>query len=207
MRMPAFAFAAALASASGAAQAASIANGGFESPGTFSGSFLLSTSLDGWTVASGSVDLINTLWDSSEGDYNIDLNGSAVGTIYQDVTGLVTGQSYTILFDLAGNYAGGPTVKTLDVSVGGATRSFSFDTTGRSARDMGWVTESLMFTASSATERLTFASTTADCCWGPALDNIRIDNSAAVVPLPAAAPLLVGGLAALAFAGRRRDRA
>jgi hypothetical protein len=67
---------------------------------------------------------------------------------------------------------------------------------------MGWVEKYFYFTADATTALLTFKSTTDDCCWGPALDNVSI----AATPLPAALPLFASALGAFGFFGWFRRR-
>ena len=71
------------------------------------------------------------------------------------------GQTYTVKFDFAGNpgYGAGTGVKTMRVSVNngaGTSEEYSFDTTGKTLGNMGWVEKTFTFTASAATTTLTF---------------------------------------------------
>lgn len=193
------------------AQAATIVNGSFEAPTATSGSFNTyaagSGLLSGWTISNASIDHIgNGFWQASDGVQSVDLNGNqGPSTISQVVTGLVAGKTYNILFDLAGNPQGQPTVKTIDVSIGMAgAGSYSFDTSGATTGNMGWQTKTLSFVAGGTSGLLSFASTTALCCWGPALDNVRIEEVTSAVPLPAGGVLLLTGLGVIALRRRRR---
>lgn len=193
--------------ASGVA-AATITNGSFEEPVAPVGGFATynpgSGSLTGWTISGASIDHIGAgFWQASDGVQSVDMNGSrGAASLSQMVTGLAVGTAYTLLFDMAGNPSGPPAVKSVDVMMGGASDSFTFDITGHSKQDMGWVTYSLNFVAGATSELLMFKSTTTECCWGPALDNVRIEISP--VPVPAGGLLLVSGLAGLALSRRRR---
>ena len=165
-----------------------LTNGGFEA-GTFANPYnpvfaVNNATIDGWTVDSGSVDLITTYWTSSEGDQSIDLNGWTPGSMSQAFPTIV-GHNYKVTFDLAGNPDGGTPLKTLNVSAtGGATTPYSFDTTGQSDSNMGWLPQTYSFTANSASTTLTFASTTTSNSdpFGPALDNVNVSDVTPLLP-------------------------
>ncbi len=191
----------------GAAHASIVTNGSFESPGTFTGGFKTysagSTAITGWTVGSGSVDLINTYWQAADGSYSLDMSGGSAGSIWQTISGLLTGKSYILSFALAGNpdRAG---VKSLTAEVGGTSGTYTFDSTGKSRSAMGWTTETLGFTASGSSATLRFTSNTNNA-YGPALDNVSV--ALAPVPLPAGAATLGAAFGLLALLRRRRRAA
>jgi choice-of-anchor C domain-containing protein len=191
--------------AAGSAGAATVQNGSFESPGTFSGSFQTinagSAALTGWSIDRGSIDLINAYWQSGSGSYSLDLSGNAPATISQTISDLVLGQRYRLTFLLAGNPDGTPVEKSIGVSIGDDSRNFSFDTTGNSRASMGWTLKSLDFTAGADSLVLRFSALDAGP-FGPALDDVAIS----AIPLPAGAPLLLAGLGALALTRRRARR-
>lgn len=138
------------------------------------------TSIDGWTVDAGSVDWIGTYWTAQDGAMSLDLSGNDAGTISQ-VLATTIGNTYTVSFFLAGNPAGPPTVKTLDVTAtGAASSSYSFDVTGHTLADMGWTPETYTFLATSTSTTLSFVSTTTGF-WGPALDNVTITETVPVL--------------------------
>jgi len=192
------------------AQAVSIVNGGFELPGTFSGGFTTvgaGGEISGWTVGGSGVDLINNYWEPSEGAYSVDLSAGSAGSVYQDLTDLSVGETYSIGFDIAGNPAGGPTVKTMRVSAGADSMDYLFDVTGKTTSSMGWLSRIFNFTATSEIERLTFGSLDATA-FGPALDNVSIAGGVgpgpSPVPIPATAPLILGALGLGGLLSRRR---
>lgn len=191
--------------------AVTVANGSFEDIAVGSGGFdnyASGSTIGGWTVGGGGVDLIGTFWNAQDGNQSLDLNRTEPGSISQTLTGLTAGQLYEVSFFLSGNRerADGslaePQIRTLDLTVGGTTQEFTFDTEASnpvSAQpdSMNWERNTFRFVASGASELLTFASTTqtgtGSSPAGPALDNVSIS----VVPLPAGLGLLVGALGGL----------
>jgi len=89
------------------------------------------------------------------------------------------------------------------VSAAGQSQDFTFDTTGRSYADMGWVARSWSFSAVAATTTLEFRSLTQSPLlgWGAALDNVSVT----VIPEPGTWALMLGGLLAVAGMARRRN--
>lgn len=151
-------------------------NGSFEDGPDDIGEFItlsaVSTDITGWTVVSGSIDLIGSYWDASDGDRSIDLNGKEPGAISQ-VFDSEPGALYQVFFDMAGN----PDAPGLKVLVAGATstaREYEFDSTGKTRTEMGWTEMSFIFQASSDSTTLEFASISPDSAFGPALDNVRV---------------------------------
>lgn len=201
-----------LALLSGAASAATISNGSFET-GAATGSFLPlgtgSTSITGWTVASGSIDYIGSYWTAQDGGRSIDLAGSGRGSISTMITGLVTGKAYELSFWMSGNPEGTPKTKTMDVTLANpvVTESYSYNikTSGNTRDDMKWEQFALRFTATSSSSLLTFAAANggANSAFGPALDNVSIS----AVPVPASGMLLFGALGGIAALRRRRKAA
>ena len=196
-------------SAAQMASAATIVNGSFEDPdvtdpfATFTAG---STAITGWTVGFGSVDVVDTLWIAQDGNQAVDLDGSAVGSIFQTITDLIVGTSYTISFYMSGNPDGPPPVKTMDVSVGANTAGYSFDMANGNAETGVWELNTFTFTAAATSEVLTFASTTGGNFYGAALDNVSIAPSVSPVPRPAGGLMLIGGLAGLAALRRKRKQ-
>jgi choice-of-anchor C domain-containing protein len=128
-------------------------------------------SIDGWTVDAGSIDWIGTYWPAQDGSMSIDMSGADAGTLSQTFATTI-GNTYTVSFQLSGNPAGPPTVKTLEVSAtGGTTAIYAYDTTGNDLVTMNWRAEEYSFLATSASTTLSFVSTTAGP-FGPAIDNV-----------------------------------
>ncbi|MCA2694415.1 MULTISPECIES: choice-of-anchor C family protein [unclassified Microcystis] len=164
-----------------------IQNGSFETATVNPGSFLqldaVSTAITGWTVSQGTIDYIGTYWQASEGSRNLDLSGANAGGIQQTFNTTV-GETYRVTFDLAGNTDYSPTIKEMRVSAGGNSADFSFDITGKSRSNMGWVSKSWGFTATGTTTTLSFLNLV-DTPYGPALDNVSV---IALSPPPTSIP-------------------
>jgi choice-of-anchor C domain-containing protein len=181
-----------------------IQNGSFENgtdPGVFQTLSGGSTVITGWTVSPGSqIDYIGTLWQASNGSRSLDLSGGNAGRIQQTFNTTVGG-TYRVTFDLAGNPNASPIIKDMRVSAGGSSADFSFDTTGKSSSNMGWVSKSWDFTANSTTTTLEFITLTNSVA-GPALDNVSvIALSPPPTPTPIPEPSSVLGLLSLGVLG------
>jgi choice-of-anchor C domain-containing protein len=201
----------------GSAQSAPFQNGSFESgsiPNTCNVYNLAvgNTTITGWTVTQGNINWEGPPpcgWTSSNGNNSIDLIGSGVsiGGIAQTFD-TIPGQAYQVSFDLAGNYGALPVVKPLTVTVAGVTKNYTFDTTGKSASNMGWTTETFAFVASSTSSTLSFVSNIGFVTnAGAAIDNVRVDPIvSSPVPLDWAqwlAALLIVGAGAMIWRRRR----
>jgi len=194
----------------GAAQANTnlVSNGSFElgSPGPGPGGFSTlgggSTAMSGWTVTGASVDWINGYWQASDGTHSVDLNGAGVGGVSQTIA-TVVGQTYLLTFDLSGNPDSALATRTLQVTAGDASDPFAFAMGGNTHGSMNWLAQSMTFTALSTSTQINFASTSTDnCCWGPALDNVSV--SAMGVPEPATWALMLTGFGLAGVTLRRR---
>lgn len=156
-----------------------IQNGSFETatvspnPGNFITLNAGSTVITGWTVSLGSIDYMGTLWQASNGSRSLDLEGLFGSGAIQQTFNTTIGATYRVTFDLAGNPAGGSAIKQMRVRTGGSSADFSFDTTGKSFSNMGWVSKSWDFTANSTTTTLEFVGLTNSIA-GPALDNVSV---------------------------------
>lgn len=191
--------------------AVTVANGSFEDIAVGSGGFdnyASGSTIGGWTVGGGGVDLIGTFWNAQDGNQSLDLNRTEPGSISQTLMGLTVGQLYEVTFFLSGNRerADGspaePQLRTLDLTVGGTTQGFTFDTEASSPvsaqpDSMNWERNTFRFVASSPSEMLTFTSATQTTSGsspaGPALDNVSIS----AVPLPLGLGLLLSALGGL----------
>ena len=177
-----------------------IVNGGFESS-TFTGPYTTflagSTALTGWTIGGDSVDLINTYWSPASGSYSLDLSGNNDGTISQSFATTI-GQKYQVSFSMAGNPDDTDKLKT--VQVGLYDQGFyTFDASGKSHTNMGWLNKSFQFTATDTSSTLFFTGTQ-ESPYGVALDNISVS----AVPEPEMLAMMLAGLGVIGAVARRR---
>ncbi len=172
------------------------------------GSVLNFTGFDQFTVSQGVVDII------SSGGFGItcvggtggcvDLDGSTPGTnptseLTSTAINFLPGFLYTLSFDISGNQRGQPS-DTTQVSVSNgvlAAQSVTlasadpFQTNSYQFSVLAPVLASIIFFTPGASDN-----------FGLILDNVRVD--AVQIPLPAAAPLLLFGLAGLGAIARRK---
>jgi choice-of-anchor C domain-containing protein len=163
------------------AAATAVFQNGFENPTATVGSFDLYSAgqqMGVWTVTRDDVHLIGAgFWQSSEGVQSLDLDGGLNGAIKTSIN-ITPLLSYKVSYDLAGNPASGPTIKTGKVLVNGnVAQSFAFDITGKSLSNMGYVHKSfLILLTTSSKLNLEFSSTTNPAGFGPVLDNVRVES-------------------------------
>ena len=131
------------------------------------------------------------------------------GYLYQTINGLTAGQSYKVSFYWAGAQLlnrTGDTTDSLAVTLGSAPGVGETHTVGPIAVAThgfsGWINESLTFTATSASEILSFLSIGAPAGLPPVvlLDGVSID-----VPEPSNLALLGLGIGAICLVGRRKN--
>ncbi|MCX4588140.1 choice-of-anchor C family protein [Streptomyces sp. NBC_01481] len=157
-------------------------DGSFETPkvkpNTFDG-FAAGQSFGPWKVASGTVDLIGAgYWQAAEGDQSLDLNGNDAGAVSQTFT-TRPGTRYTVTYSLAGNpeLDHVPPLKTGKVLIDDQNfQDFSFNVTGKTKTNMGYVRRQLTFVATGASTTLTFASTTLHSATGPVIDDVMVER-------------------------------
>jgi choice-of-anchor C domain-containing protein len=179
-----------------------IINGGFESSANaFAGSFMTYyTGLDGWTINTGSVDLINTYWAPAAGNFSLDLNGEGSASISQSFITEI-GKTYNVSFSMAGNPDNSSdNIKTISANVT-APNVFSFDIAGKSSANMGWVTQTFSFVATGTSSTLTFVGDPANTFYGAALDQVSVMQA---VPEPETYAMLLAGLGMMGYLARRR---
>jgi choice-of-anchor C domain-containing protein len=198
----------------GPAHGAAFQNGSFElasvDPGaSFTTLGAGSTAITGWTVGGDGIDYIGGYWDAADGSRSLDMSSTGAGSIFQDFD-TVVGAFYDVQFALAGNPDGGPIEKFLSLDVLDSAANYvfqssiTFDTSGQTKTDMGWINPSFSFQATTATTRILFTSEN-DTAYGPALDNVRItQRTDGQIPLPTPLALIGLGLAAIGVTRRKR---
>jgi choice-of-anchor C domain-containing protein len=133
-----------------------------------------STALPGWVVSLGNIDVVDTSYNkAAHGKRSLDLSGSVPGAISQTFK-TKKGQKYRVTFALAGTAPdAGPKERKLQISAGGKTEEFTFDSTDKTRNDMGWVRKTWEFTAQADKTMLEFVSLT-EGNLGPALDDVVV---------------------------------
>jgi len=202
---------------------AQIVNGGFEVPVIASNSAQQfnagSAAIVGWTVQSGSVDLVDTgLFAAFQGKQSLDLDGLSPGSISQSFA-TIAGQTYNLDFAYANNgitpFAG----YSANVNVtGGGTllnTTISHNTSGgagASLAQMDYVLFHGLFVADSAASTILFSSLDpAGQNGGIVLDAVSITPAVAITATPEFGSVFsLGGLLAAGgfgfWARRRRSR-
>lgn len=216
------AMALAMCLASGAANAAIITNGSFESgpsvpasPGfvTVPGGSLPDSAITGWTVTGGTVDYINGYWTGANSTAaSVDLSGNGLGALSQMVS-LIEGQAYELSFYLAANPDSSVYPRQVAVSMANLTGPsesnyfssiFSYDPAGipggNNRPGLAWIKQTQSFVASQTGDALLSFTALNDGAFGPALDEVSI----AAVPEPGTWALLFAGFVVVGSVLRRR---
>ena len=166
-----------------------------------------------WNVGPGSVDLVQN-WQAADYISSVDLSGQAAGEIATRVL-LLRDRTYTFEFDLAGNpLPGAPALKSLQVSgefedpgIPTQSQNYTFDSTGLTTANMGWVTRTFVLSTTGAATpwvvmNLKFKSLTPGL-YGPVIDDVRLlaSTSGSGQANSAAASLRVNGVGNSTAAG------
>jgi hypothetical protein len=196
-----------------------LTNGSFEASPPTRGCAAGATSLPGWTVSAGNIDIDSAIAGcggiaAADGSYWVDLTGSygaGAGRIYQDIS-TEAGAQYELSFYFRANdqftslsYGNDSATKAFEVWLD-ATRAETFSrTVGVDPLASTWTLQSLLFTATGATTRLGFWSLNGanGSVFGPMLDGVSVERVPSV-PEPGSLALLALGLAGLGFSRRKQ---
>jgi hypothetical protein len=118
-------------------------------------------SFGAWKVDAGNVDVSSSEFTFPENTSNsVDLNGTTSGTVSQ-VLKTVPGKTYTLRFQMSGNWADGKGKLGLEIKAGPLSKKLSIDKpAGWSKANMKWKEVAYEFVAVSTSSKLSFKSTT-----------------------------------------------
>lgn len=195
------------------ANAAIVVDGSFNAPpgGLDYTNFIGGQSFSAWNVTgSGSgpygqagVDLIGGYWSAPTlGGGSVDLDGLAPGGITQSIANLAAG-SYALSFYLSGNPDGGLSTKTVEVTIGGVVKSFTYTVTGaNSFSHMNYQLKTVNFTLDNPTTiPLSFRSLDGE---GSPYGAVIGDVSISAIPEPATWAMMIIGFCGLGMMAYRR---
>lgn len=173
-----------------------VTNGGFERSTVPSGTFVTKSAgdltLDRWVIGGDSIDHVGTYWAAFEGTQSIDLNGTktyfnSAGSVAQ-ILATTVGQEYKVSWRMAGNPAGAPDTKSVEVFFGGVSRGVF-----TSPSSLSWSLQTFSVLATNANSELKFVSLD-PTPYGAVLDDVSVE----AVPEPATmSALVLMGIAAL----------
>jgi hypothetical protein len=172
-----------------------VVNGGFETapiaPGSVSAA---TTSLPGWFVPQGDIDIVNWngsgRWSAHSGQQSVDLNGCAMGAIKQKIV-TVPGMVYDLSYWIAPSTQS-PGMKRIGARVGTAPGRSDLanqityrDSSTATPANMGWVNLKASFVATETFAWIYFDDYSQDGCFGMALDDVSVvARESAVVSVP-----------------------
>ena len=164
-----------------------LANGGFEAgPSQADCSWVTvrstMTNLAPWAVVDADVDrcrltaaCTNESWQSIEGEFSVDLDGSSSGGAIQQSISTVVGQQYLLTFEMTGN-CGGSSIRRLRATAAGSSADFMHPCQPGGLQS--WSICELPFTATTSTTAITLASQTpagqSGGANGAVVDDVRV---------------------------------
>jgi choice-of-anchor C domain-containing protein len=195
-----------------------VTNGSFEQPvlnaGTNFATYGAGNGITGWTIQSGSIDLIRDYWQASNGLQSLDMNGNSPAVLSQMLTTNI-GSTYNFSFFLAGN-PDGRFDKGLNVFWNGTLlggNAVTFTQGNHYHGSMGWT--QIAFSGLAATSGQTEirfqgldTGTPQDHAMhayiGAALDDVSVTQATTATPEPATVALTATGLLGLVAIARRK---
>jgi len=163
-------------------------NGSFEVKAPASGCASATTSMYGWNIVAGNIDIDSELCSTipaDQGNFWVDLTGTgSPGTIERNLLTTV-GKNYNLSFSFGGNpqcQGGGDDtpVKAMNVLLNGVVvGTYSINVTGAATNDPQWQKGAIIFAATTSPTVLAFQSlngtgVTSPTVCGPLLDNVRV---------------------------------
>jgi choice-of-anchor C domain-containing protein len=153
-------------------------NGSFEEGRNFNSYIGVSpggTDVTHWVVTRGGIDIVDRYWKAAHGNRSIDLHGSPGFGGIQQTFKTTPGKSYSVTFSLAVNPDRSFPKKTMGVSAAKQSAEFTFDGTGKTLQDPGWVRKNWKFTATEkeTTLELYTLMKNDDAC-GPIIDDVSV---------------------------------
>lgn len=193
------------------APAATLLNGGFETPDIGTGStfsFVTPSRVEGWDTTDSHIEIWANGFKgvtSFEGTQHAEINAKRFGTLFQTVTGIVAGADLVLEFAHRAR-KGTDTMRVEIVDLGADDRAGTADDTTLFSRVFSATTEAWIFSRSSSFSEVTalggdvqvaftaVSTGSGSVSVGNFLDAVRLHGDVPAVPLPVPALLLIAGL-------------